>query len=387
MTFGVEQERDWNALSDVEFRRIVRAEFEGNYPEALKNVPYRMRWSENGAWYLRMARKGWIAPNWPLEYGGMGLEPGKLLIFIEEGERCGIGRFLDLGIHMIGPVLIQWGTPEQQKLFLPEILACEQRWCQGYSEPSAGSDLASLRTRATRDGDEFVVNGQKIWTTLADDATHMFALVRTDPGAQKQRGISFLLIDMTTPGIEVRPIRDLAGHEEFCEVFFDNVRVPVMNLVGELNAGWSVTKSLLGFERIFIGSPKLPEYGLVVLERAVAAAGLEADAAVSDQVSQFAMDVLHLRDVYEKFAERMRRREPIGDDVSLLKLWATETYQAIASYALEVAGEPGVLTTPGEPSAEVLSDFYRSRGPTIFAGTNEIQRNILARKVLQLPMS
>jgi alkylation response protein AidB-like acyl-CoA dehydrogenase len=383
MSYGVAQEQDWNALGDEEFRQIVRREFEQSYPQALRYVPHRMCWHENGVWYARMAAKGWIAPNWPLEYGGMGLDPGKLLIFIEEGERWGIGRFLDLGIQMVGPLLFQWGNEEQRRRFLPGILSCEHRWCQGYSEPGSGSDLASLRTRAERRGDELVITGQKIWTTLAHDATHMFALVRTDPAAKKQEGIGFVLLEMTSPGIRVRPIRDFAGHEEFCEVFLDQVTVPLANVVGGLTQGWTVAKSLLGFERIFLGSPKLPEYGLVVLAEAIRAAGLAGDAAVTDRFAQFRMDVLHLSNVYEKFAARVRRGEPLGPDVSLLKIWATETFQAIMSFAVEISGLDGMVATGA--GALILPTFYRSRPPTIFGGSNEIQRNILAKSVLHLP--
>lgn len=384
MAYGVQQETDWNALEDNEFRQIVRAEFEQNYPAELRYCAYRMQWSENGAWYQRMAAKGWIAPNWPNEFGGMGLDPGKLLIFIEEGERWGVGRFLDLGIQMVGPLLIKLGTDEQQKRFLPGILSCENRWCQGYSEPQSGSDLASLGTRAEPDGSDLVINGQKIWTTLAHDATHMFALVRTDSSVKKQAGITFVLIDMSSPGITVRPIVDMAGHTEFCEVFLEDVRVPSANIVGELNSGWTVAKSLLGFERIFIGSPKLPEYGLVVLHQAIENSGLTEDAFVVDKLTQFQLDVLHLGDAYRKFADRARQGDPIGEDVSLLKIWATQTFQQIAEFAVTVAGTDGIIGE-SELGKVVLPTYYRSKPPTIFAGSNEIQRNIIAKHVLGLP--
>ena len=251
--------RDWNALSDDAFRAEIRGYFEANFPASLRYTARRLRWSENGDWYRRMSEIGWIAPNWPSEYGGMGLSPSKLLIFNEEQERWGIGRFQDHGIQMVGPLLIGHGTEAQRAKWLPPILTCEHRWCQGYSEPNAGSDLASLRTEARIEGDEFVLNGQKIWTTLAQDATHIFVLARTDKEAKKQKGISFILADLRSPGIRIKPIRDIAGHEELNEVFFDEVRVPRENLVGALNDGWTIAKALLGFERIFLGSPKLPQ--------------------------------------------------------------------------------------------------------------------------------
>ncbi len=388
MSYGVQQERDWNGLRDEEFRRIVRAEFEAHHPAALRFPPRRLRWSENGVWYLRMARKGWIAPNWPAEFGGMGLAPTKLLIFLEEQERWGIMRFQDHGILMVGPVLMKFGTEAQRRTYLPKILSCEHIWCQGYSEPDAGSDLASLRTRAVRDGSEFVITGQKIWTTLAQDATHMFVLARTDPDAKKQEGISFLLIDMASPGVTVRAIRDIAGHEEFCEVFLDGVRTPVANLVGELNRGWTVAKSLLGFERIHVGSPKLPEYGLQVLAALAKARGIDRDPVFIDRYIALKLDIEHLAASYRSFADIVVRGEPLGPEVSLLKIVATETFQRISELIVETAGPFGGhldTVTIGDGSIDVLAPFYKARPTTIYGGSNEIQRNILARQVLRLP--
>ena len=388
MAYGVAQERDWNALADEDFRHLVRADFEANYPQHLRFPPGRLRWSELSVWYLRMAAKGWIAPNWPAEFGGMGLSPGKLLIFIEEQERYGIARFQDHGVLMVGPMLQRFGNEEQQRRFLPAILKCENIWCQGYSEPGAGSDLASLTTRARREGDEFVIDGHKIWTTLAQDATHIFVLTRTDPDAKKQDGISFLLVKLDAPGITVRPIRDMAGHEEFCEVFFDAVRTPAANLVGELNRGWTIAKSLLTFERIFIGSPKLPEYGLAMLENLARARGMFDDPLFRDKYTQLKLDVLHLGDLYARFAAIVVRGEALGPDISMLKIWATETFQRIADLAIETAGDCGGLAGPvamGGEEIDALAIFYKARVPTIYGGSNEIQRNILSRQVLDLP--
>lgn len=393
MNYGVAQEREWNTLSDEEFRAIVRADFEAHYPAYLRYSPRRLRWSEIKDWYLRMAAKGWIAPNWPREYGGMGLEPSKLLIFFEEQERWGIARFQDHGVLMVGPVLMRFGTAAQRRRYLPKILSCDEIWCQGYSEPNAGSDLASLRTQARlvrgAAGDEFVITGQKIWTTLAQDGTHMFALVRTDPHAKKQEGISFLLLDMKSPGVTVRPIRDIAGHEEFCEVFLDEVRTPADNLVGEINGGWTVAKSLLGFERIHIGSPKLPEYGLQVLESVARARGLIDDPVFRDKLVSLQLDVVHLGSIYAHFAGIVARGEPLGPDVSLLKIWATETFQRIADLIVETAGPYGGMRGELDMAGihvDVLSSFYRARPATIYGGSNEIQRNILAKQVLNLPI-
>jgi len=388
MNYGVAQERDWNALSDEAFRAIVRAEVETHHPAELRYPPRRLRWAENKSWYLRMAAKGWIAPAWPREYGGMGLTPAKLLIFLEEMERWGIARFQDHGILMVGPILMRFGTEAQRRRYLPPILACEEIWCQGYSEPNAGSDLANLRTEARLEDGDFVINGQKTWTTLAHDSTHMIVLARTDKAAKKQSGISFLLLDLASPGVSVRPIRDLAGHDEFCEVFFDNVRTPASNLVGELNQGWTVAKSQLGFERIHIGSPKLPEYGLQVLLSVARARGVEQDALFRDRLAQLQLDVAHLGDIYGHFAAAVGRGEPLGPEVSLLKIWATETFQRIADLIIETAGDCGGLAGKvqmGDGRIELLAPFYKARPTSIYGGSNEIQRNILARQVLNLP--
>ena len=239
---------DWNAMIDADFRRDVRQFFETEYPEELRHLPHRPRFAEIEHWHRKLHANGWVAPAWPTEYGGMGLSASKLLIFYEEQQRWGVNRGRDMGVQMVGPLIIKFGTETQKAYWLPRILSCKDIWCQGYSEPGAGSDLANLRTSAMIKGDEFVINGQKIWTTMAHDATHIFMLVRTDPKApKKQQGISFILVPMDQPGIEVRTITTLAGETEFCEVFFDDARTPFENLVGELNKGWTMAKSLLSF--------------------------------------------------------------------------------------------------------------------------------------------
>ena len=215
---------DYNAQSDDGFRAEVRAFFERYYPGELRFLPRRVRMSEIRPWWNTLYEKGWIAPNWPHAWGGMGLEAGKMVIFLEEMERHGVARPADQGITQVGPIIMKYGTDAQKDYYLPRTRSGEIIWCQGYSEPNAGSDLANLQTSAVLDGEQFVVNGQKIWTTLAHDSTHIYLLVRTDKEAKKQKGISFLLVDLQTPGITIRPIRNIAGHEEFCEVFFDDVR-------------------------------------------------------------------------------------------------------------------------------------------------------------------
>ena len=379
---------DWNSLDTEDFRATVRRFFEHNYPEALRYPKRRLRWAEIRDWTLKLSAQGWLAPSWPVRYGGMGLAPEKLIAFIEEQERHGVARAPDMGISMVGPLLIQHGSDEQRAHYLPRILSCADIWCQGYSEPNSGSDLASLRTEAVEDGDDFVVNGQKTWTTLAQDATHIFLLVRTDKAAKKQEGISFLLADMKTPGITVRPIRNIAGNEDFCEVFLDNVRVPRSQRVGELNKGWTIAKALLSFERIFLGSPKQSQYALARVREAAELLGLFDDAVFTDRYTQLALDVADLGTLYTRFVDQVKRGETLGPDVSMLKVFATETYSRLANLLVEIAGASG--GTPGDievegGSIDVLTTFYNARPATIYGGSNEIQRNILATSVLQLP--
>jgi alkylation response protein AidB-like acyl-CoA dehydrogenase len=379
---------DWNALDTDDFRAQVRAFFEKHYPESLRYPKSRLRWAEIRDWTRQLSDRGWLAPSWPVRYGGMGLAPEKLIAFIEEQERHGVARAPDMGVTMVGPLLIQHGTEAQRAHYLPRILACEDIWCQGYSEPGSGSDLASLRTEAIEDGDDFIVNGQKTWTTLAQDATHIFLLVRTDKAAKKQEGISFLLADMRTPGITVRPIRNIAGNEDFCEVFFDNVRVPRSQRVGELNKGWTIAKALLSFERIFLGSPKQSQYALARVRESAELLGLADDPVFTDRYTQLALDVADLGTLYTRFVEQVKRGETLGPDVSMLKLFATETYSRLANLLVEIAGAsggvPGDIDVDGS-SIDVLTTFYNARPATIYGGSNEIQRNILASAVLQLP--
>ena len=381
-------EGGWNALPNDRFRAVVRRWFEAEYPPALCDPPRRLRWHECRDWYAKLHARGWAAPNWPAEYGGMGLAAEKLLIFIEERERHGVARTPDQGIIMVGPLLMQHGSAEQCAWWLPRALSGEHLWCQGYSEPNSGSDLASLRTSAIRDGDEFVITGQKIWTTLAQDATHMFCLVRTDPQAKPQAGISFVLIDLKTSGITIRPIRNIAGDAEFCEVFLDAVRVPVANLVGKLNDGWTLAKALLGFERLFIGSPKTCQSALKRLRELGAALGCMQDPVFRDRYTRFAIDAADLDSLFKEFADLVKRGEALGADTSLLKLWASETFSRLSEFILETAGEAGGRVGPvafAGGAVEVLSPFYNARPTTIYGGTNEIQRNIIAKQVLGLP--
>jgi alkylation response protein AidB-like acyl-CoA dehydrogenase len=379
--------QDWNAMSDGDFRQMVREFVEQNYPPELRFLPHRPLWKFSKPWIMKLADKGWSAPHWPVEYGGMGLSPTKLLIFIDEQERWGVAHHPDKGVFEIGPMIIKFGTEEQRARLLPGMRTYQTIWCQGYSEPNAGSDLASVTTFAEVDGEDFVVTGRKIWTSFAVDATHMFLLARTDTKAKKQEGITFLLLDMSSPGVTVRPIRNIAGGEaEFCEVILDRVRTPRTNMVGALNKGWTVAKSVLGFERINSGSPKRAQFAFERLTALARERGLFSDVAFNERFTRLRLDIADLKAVYAYFADFARRGEPLGPDLSILKILSTETNQRITEYMLESSGDLGVVPWErGTGRVNALTPFLIARARTIGAGTSEIQRNIIAKHVLKLP--
>lgn len=378
------READWNGMAEADFRRLVRGFFRAHYPEHLRHVPWRLHWDEIKDWYYTLSRQGWIAPSWPREHGGMALSPARQIAFIEEAERHGVARAPDQGLVMLGPILIRHGTGEQRARFLPGILSGEAVWAQGYSEPNAGSDLASLRCEALVDGDDLVVSGQKTWSTLAQDATHMFMLVRTDKTVKKQAGISFLLVDLASPGVSRRPIRTLSGHEEFCEVFFDQVRVPRANVVGELNAGWGIAKALLGFERLFSGSPKHANHALQQIFSIARQRGLLADPAFADRLAELRLDAADLTAMYSVFAELAKAGRPLPPELSLLKVWATETHERLGALLIQIAEEYGGAAMRlgyGNGQVHALAPYVNALAATIFSGTNEIQRNIYAKQL------
>jgi alkylation response protein AidB-like acyl-CoA dehydrogenase len=381
---------DWNALSDDEFRQAFRDLVERRCPVELRFMrKQRPLFDEVAVWYHALAEEGWLSPVWPAEHGGMGLTPAKHMIYVEEWGRLGCPRIPDHGIGLVGPLLIEHGTEAQKAEYLPKILSGEHVWCQGYSEPNAGSDLASLRTAAVREGDEFVVNGQKIWTTLAHCATWIFALVRTSRDEKvRQKGITVLLIDMTTPGVKVRPIANLRGEADFCEVFFDNVRVPAGNVVGEVDQGWNVAKSVLGHERIFLGAPTRPEIAIDRLDKLANARDAFSDPAFCSRYAKLRLDLYDLGSAFERFAKVLRDGGQLGADVSMLKIFTTELYQRITEETLQLAGEEARFfddLDAGNGQVDAMNLFLDSRAPAIFGGSNEIQKNILAKAVLGLP--
>jgi alkylation response protein AidB-like acyl-CoA dehydrogenase len=337
---------------------------------------------------MTLSRLGWLAPAWPRAHGGMGLPADKLIAYIEESEAWGVARPPDQGLVMVGPILMRFGTEAQRQRFLPPILAGEHVWTQGYSEPNAGSDLAAVRTEAVMDGDHFIVTGQKIWTTWGADGTHMFMLVRTDKTVKKQAGISFLLVDLKSPGVTVRPIRNIAGEDDFCEVFFDQVRVPRDNLVGELNQGWTIAKALLGFERLFTGSPKHSQHTLHQVEMLARQRGLLEDPVFLERLIELQLDTADLTAAYTGFAELAKRGEPIPPTISTLKIWSTETYERLALLLIDSAQDYAACrdhSTTEDIDMHVNAPLFNAMNAKIFAGSNEIQRNILAKAVLDLP--
>ncbi len=375
--------------NDQDFRLRVREWLAANFPPELRFPTRRLDFRQAMAWHRTLAEKGWGAPGWPREYGGMGLSAYQQVIFSEELDRAGVVVIPNFGITMLGPLLLRFGTAEQKARYLPKILSGEHLWCQGYSEPGAGSDLASLRTSAEPDGDDWVINGQKIWTTMAQQANRIFLLVRTDKTVKKQNGISFLLVPMDSPGIMVRPIDNIGGYSEFAEVFFDNVRVPRTAMVGEVNQGWTMAKALLGAERILLGSPKLAKFPLQRLEALARSFGLLDEPVFRARFVRLAMEVEDMVALYVRLLEVLRRGDTLGEEVSVLKLAVTELFQQVTDLMLEAAGEYGgtdaVLPLADGSSLKPVNPYYLSRPATIYGGSSEVQRNILAKALLKLP--
>ena len=334
-----------------------------------------------------LTKAGWLAALIPEEYGGSGLSLAAASVIMEEINRSGGNSGACHGqMYNMGTVL-RHGSDAQKREYLPRILSGEHRWAQGYSEPGAGSDLASLRTTAVPDGGHYVINGQKTWTTFLDDATHMFLLARTRKDGGKQEGLTIFILNLDSPGVQRRLITTLAGHAELGEVFLDNVRVPAANIVGPLHGGWTAAKDLLEFERINNGSPKLPLYALNQLNAYACEKGLFDDPAFRDRFMRLRLDLQDQYCAYRYFCNRLKSGRTPGPEVSMLKLWSTETYQRLSELFLEVAGEEGVeadrLDVAGSLAA--LRLYYRSRPSTIYSGSSEVQRNLLAKRVLRLP--
>jgi alkylation response protein AidB-like acyl-CoA dehydrogenase len=370
---------------ELAFRDQARSWLEKNLPAELRDkVSSYEHLSKDDLlrWHRILARQGWVAPSWPGEWGGTDWNVVQRYIFEEELGYAGSPPLIPFGLTMCGPVLLRFGTEEQKKRFLPRIYNGDDFWCQGYSEPGSGSDLASLKTKAVRDQDGYVVNGQKIWTTLGHYADWIFCLVRTDPTAGKrQDGISFLLIDMKTPGITVRPLMLMDGAHEVNEVFFDDVKVPLGNLVHEEGKGWTVAKYLLGHERMNTGRIGASKRELAKLKEFAAAKGRMDDVRFRDRLSRLEVELMALEITNLRFLDQMRRTgQPPGADVSMLKIKGTEIQQALTELMMQAEdpAEAGAI-------AGALGPRYCSmRKTTIYAGSNEIQRNIIAKMSLGL---
>jgi len=387
---------------ELAFRDEVRGWLNANLPQDLRDkvLHYGELTREDLLrWHGILAKKGWVAPAWPKEWGGTGWNVVQRYIFEEELGYAGTPPLIPFGLSMCGPVLLRFGSEAQKKRFLPRIYNGDDFWCQGYSEPGSGSDLASLKTKATREGDHYVVNGQKIWTTLGHYADWIFCLVRTDSNmAKKQEGISFLLIDMKTPGITVRPLILLDGGHEVNEVFFDNVKVPVENLVYEENKGWTVAKYLLGHERMNTGRIGASKRELAKLKEFAArqqgddGRSLIEDTRFRDRLTRLEVELMALEITNLRFLDRMRRTgQPPGADVSMLKIKGTEIQQGLTELAMQAVGP---LAQPCKAvdgyadfdayTAALAPRYCNFRKTTIYAGSNEIQRNIISKMTLGL---
>jgi alkylation response protein AidB-like acyl-CoA dehydrogenase len=371
------------------FRTEVREWLDANLPDDLRGLSTRPPFDRSQVWFHMLAERGWIAPHWPKTHGGMDATINQQIILREELANVGAPEISSQGLNHIGPILMEFGTDAQKQQHLPNILAGTVNWCQGYSEPNSGSDLASLRTRADRDGDTLVVNGQKIWTTWAHHSDWIFALVRTDQDApRKQAGISFLLIDLTTPGIVIRPIRTIAGDDEFAEVFFENVSVPMSNLIGDINDGWRIANSLLAHERLNTASPTHVINALDRVKKVATAGGLMNDAGFRDRLAQADLDAVGLAALYSHAVSITASGRPLGPDSSIMKIYSTEILQRTVDLLFEAAGSEAASSgriDTDDGSVDVATLLLQVRRATIYGGSSEIQRNILAKRVLGLP--
>lgn len=390
---------------ELAFRDEVRAFLKAELPRDIADkvrLGKKLTKQDHQRWQAILHGRGWYAANWPVEYGGTGWSVVEKHIFEEESAAAGAPRLVSFGINMVAPVIIKFGTPEQKAHYLPRILDGSDWWCQGYSEPGAGSDLASLKTRAVRDVDHYIVNGQKTWTTLGQHANWIFCLVRTDPAAKPQAGISFLLIDMNTPGISVRPIITLDGAHEVNEVFFDNVRVPVENLVGAENDGWTCAKYLLTHERTGQAGIGISRAALAHLKAIAHLEMIEGQPALEDpllrlRIAEVEMRLMAVEMSTLRILARTQAGGVPGVESSILKITGSEIRQAISDLARRVLGphalpflaEEMELDHEGAPlhadySASLASQYFNLRKLSIYGGSNEIQKNILAKAQLGL---
>jgi alkylation response protein AidB-like acyl-CoA dehydrogenase len=382
-----------------EVRAFVRAELPPDIRDKVKKGLHLGK-DDYARWQKILYQKGWVAPGWPKEHGGTGWSPMQRYIFDDEIGKCGAPRVIPFGLVMVAPVIMKFGTEAQKREHLPKILKSEVWWCQGYSEPGAGSDLAGLKTRAVKEGDHYVVNGQKTWTTMAQYADWIFCLVRTDPAAKKQEGISFILIDMKSPGVSVKPIVTMDGGAEVNEVFFDNVKVPLSNLVGPENQGWTVAKYLLGHERTNIADIGRAKHQLARVKEIAAAERSDGgtlidDPEFRDRIADVELDLIALDATILRIVAAETSGKPPGAEASLLKIKGSELQQALTELLIEAVGyygfpynreamEHGWNEPPIGPdyAATLAPAYFNTRKTTIYGGSNEVQRGILAKFVM-----
>jgi alkylation response protein AidB-like acyl-CoA dehydrogenase len=390
---------------ETAFRQQVRSFLQQKLPQDIRDKVHKGMIVERDdyvRWQRILHEQGWGGPAWPAEFGGPGWNPVQQYIFEEESAAAGAPRAIPFGLKMVAPVIMAFGTPAQQQRFLPKILSAEEWWCQGYSEPGAGSDLASLKCRAVREGDHYVVNGQKTWTTLGQYADWIFCLVRTDTEVKPQQGISFLLIDMKTPGITVRPIITMDGAHEVNEVWFEDVRVPVENRIGEENRGWTYAKFLLGHERtniagIGIAKRELARLKRIAREETKNGKPLLQDPLFGARVAQVEIDLTALEITNLRVLSAEAERRAPGPEASILKIKGTEIQQAITEllvqaagpYALQLrreamaAGYQGDVIGP-DYATPLAAGYLNMRKLSIYGGSNEIQKNIISQMILGL---
>ena len=386
------------SAEDLAFRDEVRQFFDEAYtPELQKRLRSPEYKTAIEDWQRKLYDKGWVAPNWPAEYGGTGWTATQKYIYETERSLAGIPNVVPFGLVMVANVIMAYGTDEQKEYFLPRILKSEDWWCQGYSEPGSGSDLASLKTKAERDGDDFIINGAKIWTTYAQYADWIFCLVRTDNSGKKQEGITFILIDMKSEGIKVNPIISIDNHHSLNEVEFNNVRVPAKNVVGEIGKGWTVAKALLAHERTGIAGVADVKRAVRVIKEVAAKEENGGQRSMDDpgfqqrladiEVELMALEFTELRTLATQAAGGFP-----GPESSLLKIKGTELQQATQELLMEIAAYyQGVLPTDLDPDAlghefatEARRNYMYGRAATIYGGSNEVQKNIIAKYVLGL---
>ena len=392
-------------MADLEtFRAETRAWLEANCPPEMRSPITRdadVCWGGRNAqltpaqrqWLDAMGARGWTVPEWPAEYGGGGLSKDEAKVLASEMRRIGARSPLSsFGIWMLGPALLKYGNEAQKHDHLPRIARGEIRWCQGYSEPGAGSDLASLRTSAILDGDEYVVNGSKVWTSYAEKADWIFCLVRTDPAAPKHLGISFLLFDMASPGVSTSPIKLISGASPFCQTFFDNVRVPRENLMGTPGKGWDIAKYLLTHEREMIGGSESTGGGMrdSVAQVAAKTLGLKdgelADAGLRTDIIRHEIDAWAFALTMERVKDEAKAGQGVGALSSMLKYYGTELNKDRQELLMSVGGSDALAWEgSGEGEGDQARGWLRSRANSIEGGTSEINLNIIAKRVLELP--